>query len=341
MNTERIWYLLDRLKIHHILFWMAYYAFWIQAYRAAYKNINDLYIVTAVYLVFNAANYYTITYWVTPRFYNRRQYGRFFIWLVIIIVLASAGLALSLIGTMKLVGIDYQFAFSALFLYVLMSNITILGAATALKQLMARFRADRVEKVAREKHVEAELQYLKAQVNPHFLFNAINSVYFLIKKDPDKASETLIKLSDLLRFQLYDCSDETIPIEKELEYIGNYIALEKLRKGERVTVEYTQEGNLSGFPIAPFMLIPFLENAFKFISNYTDRQNLIRITLRRGETFFQATFFNMYENLPRNEVGGIGLKNVTRRLELLYPDYTLNVHDENETYSVTLTIPLT
>jgi LytS/YehU family sensor histidine kinase len=202
------------------------------------------------------------------------------------------------------------------------------------------FRADRTEAAVRGKRIEAELQYLKAQVNPHFLFNAINSVYFLIKKDPEKASETLIKLSDLLRFQLYDCSSDTIGIDQELVYLENYMALEKLRRGERVTVEYRREGELRGFQLAPLMLIPFLENAFKFVSSHTDRPNIIRVVLSREGEMFRASFFNTYEKLQRNGVGGIGLKNVTRRLELLYPKYTLDVRDEHDTYSVTLTIPL-
>jgi len=151
----------------------------------------------------------------------------------------------------------------------------------------------------------------------------------------------LIKLSDLLRFQLYDCSDEKIPFEKELEYLQNYIALEKLRKGERVKVEYTAEGQLGGFQIAPFLLIPFLENAFKYVSNYADYANTIRVELFRTHDRFTARFFNTHENLPRNTVGGIGLKNVKRRLELLYPDqYELTIEEKPDTYFVTLSLKI-
>jgi len=340
MNTERLWHLLDRFKVHHILFWIAYYVFWVQIYRSLYSNVIELYIITGIYGVFNALNFYLISYWVVPQFYKRRRYLIALLLFAGIVLAASAGLGFSLLGFMSIRHVDKFISPSAMFYYGIISNLTIFGVASGLKQMMAHFRADRAEAAARSKHVEAELQYLKAQVNPHFLFNAINSVYFLIRKDPEKASETLIKLSDLLRFQLYDCSADTIGIDQELVYLENYMALEKLRRGERVTVEYQREGELRGFQLAPLMLIPFLENAFKFVSSHTDRPNIIRVVLSREDTIFRASFFNTYEKLQRSDVGGIGLKNVTRRLELLYPGYTLDVRDERDTYSATLTIPL-
>jgi len=340
MNTERLWYLLDRLKVHHILFWICYYFFWVQVYRSMYTNIMELYIVTGIYLVFNSANFYLVSYWVVPQFYKTRRYVISLLLFVGILLAASVGLSVSLNAFMWFREVNKAIPVSAMFYYGVISNLTIFGVASGLKQMMGHFRADRTEAEARGTRIEAELQYLKAQVNPHFLFNAINSVYFLIKKDPDKASETLIKLSDLLRFQLYDCSANTIGIDQELVYLENYMALEKLRRGERVTVEYHREGELRGFQLAPLILIPFLENAFKFVSSHTDRPNIIRVVLSREDTTLRASFFNMYEKLQRNDVGGIGLKNVTRRLELLYPKYTLDVKDERDTYSVTLTIPL-
>jgi two-component system LytT family sensor kinase len=340
MNTERFWFWLDKLKLHHLLFWTAYYIFWVLMYQSMYQNLFSVGLVTAVYLLFNAACFYSISYWVGPRFYNHRRYVLALLLFVMIAIATSIGLAFSLIQTMHVLGATYPFQFSMVMGYAIISNITVLVIATGLRQLLGRFRADRNTATVRRKQVEAELQYLKAQVNPHFLFNAINSVYFLIKKDPDLASETLIKLSDLLRFQLYDCSEDTIPIEQEREYLENYMALEKLRKGDRVTLDYRAEGDLHGFRIAPLVLIAFLENAFKFVSNYTDRENIIRVILWREDTQFRASFYNTYEPHPPAEVGGIGIRNVKRRLELLYPDHTFVVSHEHDSYTVTLTIPL-
>jgi two-component system, LytTR family, sensor kinase len=340
MNTERFWFWLDRLKLHHLLFWTVYYLFWVSMYRATYPSIFAVCAVTAVYLVFNATCFYSISYWVGPKFFNRRRYFLALVFFVLIILGTALGLAYALVQVMHWLGMDYPFPVANLLGYTAISNVTILIIALALRQLTGRLRADRNAANVRRKQVEAELQYLKAQVNPHFLFNAINSVYFLIKKDPDLASATLIKLSDLLRFQLYDCTEDSIPIEKEREYLENYMALETLRKGARVTLDYRPEGDLHGFHIAPLVLIAFLENAFKFVSSYTDRENVIRVILRREEKLFHASFYNTYEPLPPATVGGIGIRNVMRRLELLYPDYTLDVQHEHGSYTVTLTIPL-
>src|SRR5262249_11287579 len=159
-------------------------------------------------------------------------------------------------------------------------------------------------------------------------------------KDPDQAAETLIKLSDLLRFQLYDCSDDRIPIEKELDYVRNFIELEKLRRGTRVKVCFESEGQLAGFRLAPFLLIPFLENAFKFVSKHPSEPNEIRVKLTRFDGMFTALFYNTHDSQPRdNTVGGIGLKNVRRRLELTYPGrHQLTIQPKPDTFLVTLSV---
>jgi sensor histidine kinase YesM len=327
-----------RMKAHHVLFWVAYVVFWVNFFRGAY-DFRAVVINTLFYAVFNGAAFYIIGYLLFPRYLYRRRYGIFFALLVMVVLVSSAGLGTVLYMVMKGIDVPYEVRFSAAFTYALTAICTTVGLLTAAKLVVEKIRSDINVRHLDRQRLETELQYLRAQVNPHFLFNAINSVYFLIRKDPDKASETLIKLSDLLRFQLYDCTDEKIPIEKELEYIQNFIELEKLRKGNKVTVNYREEGMLSGFPIAPFMLIPFLENAFKFISNHSDKRNEISISLARQNGQFTATFFNTCERAPKNSVGGIGLKNVKRRLDLIYPgSYQLTVDEKNDTYCVTLSL---
>ncbi|WP_159453755.1 sensor histidine kinase [Ohtaekwangia koreensis] len=322
-----------RYKVHHILFWVIYFVFWLSFYQRVYP-FNLVFINTVLYTVFNASAFYTIVYFLLPKFLNKQRYALFFLSTALALIIFSGMLATGLYLNMTGVPEMYKFNFGQAFVYGFMSTFSMVCMLGGAKLIRDKILSER-------QRLETELQYLKAQVNPHFLFNAINSVYFLIKKDPDKASETLIKLSDLLRFQLYDCSDEKIPVEKELEYIQNYIALEKIRKGDRVHVEYSSEGMMSGFLIAPFMLIPFLENAFKYVSNYPDFANTIRVKLLRTDSQLVVTFFNTHENLPRNTVGGIGLKNVKRRLELLYPDqYQLAIEEKPGTYSVTLSLKI-
>jgi two-component system LytT family sensor kinase len=320
-----------RYKLHHILFWIFYFVFWLSIYSRSYP-FPLLLVNTTLYAVFTAASFYLIIYVLLPRYLNKRRYLAFFSLSTIVLVVFSAMLGAGLYWNMHDYVTQYKIQYVQTSLYGFISIFSMVCMLGGAKMFSDRLRSER-------QRLEAELRYLKAQVNPHFLFNAINSVYFLIKKDPDKASETLIKLSDLLRFQLYDCSDEKIPVEKELDYIQNYIELEKIRKGARVKVEYSCEGNMSGFLIAPFMLIPFLENAFKYVSNYADYANVIRVKLVRTETEFLATFMNTHENVQRSEVGGIGLANVKRRLELVYPNqHHLRIDEQRDTYTATLSL---
>jgi two-component system LytT family sensor kinase len=343
MDAEKqtLWGTLYKFKIHHVLFWIGYYAFWIFFYRQYYPSITPLIFNTTVYSVFNATAFYFTAYYLFPRFLYKNHYARFFFYFGALIFILSLGLTLCLYFIFRGYSPEIAPNIPSLFQISFLSIVTMAGVMCAIKLITDKIKFDSTNRKMDKQRLESELQYLKAQVNPHFLFNAINSVYFLIKKNPDQAAETLIKLSDLLRFQLYDCSDEKIAIEKEIDYLNNFIALEKIRKGDKVKVDFVQHGNLSGFHIAPFMLIPFFENAFKYVSNYNQEENRISIELKRQDNLFTARIVNTTDNVMKNGVGGIGLKNVQRRLELLYPDkHQLRLRDEDGCYSVLLSLTI-
>ncbi|GIL22829.1 MAG: hypothetical protein BroJett042_13420 [Bacteroidota bacterium] len=198
---------------------------------------------------------------------------------------------------------------------------------------------ERMRQVEMEK-LNTELAYLRAQINPHFLFNSINTIYFQIDKQNTAARETLEKFSEMLRYQLYECAEASIAIEKEIQYLKNYMTLQKLRLGKRHEVVLEAEAALKDFFIPPLVLIPFVENAFKHVSHFTDKTNTIRMALSRVGNTLQFTSVNTTDNSYKAEPGGIGLKNVTRRLDLLYGDrYKLEIKTEAEKFSVTLLIP--
>jgi two-component system, LytTR family, sensor kinase len=336
----KFWNTLYRFKAHHVLLWIAYFAFWMVYYGPYYPSKLGLFKVTCLFF-FNAGSFYIIGYYLFPRYLYKRKYLLFALWSIVIVLLFSSGLAISVYQIFSRVMPELVSNRVALFQLSLLSIITMSGPLSTIKLVIDKVKLDKITCQLDQQWLESELQYLKAQVNPHFLFNAINSVYFLIKKNPDVAAETLIKLSDLLRFQLYDCSGEHIPIEKEMEYLKNFIDLEKIRKGERIKVEVTKEVGLSGFHIAPFLLITFLENTFKHVSTYSDKENEISIQFKREGDKFIASFVNTADNLKQSEVGGIGLKNVTRRLELLYPTkHKLDVKEEPGVFSVHLSITI-
>jgi two-component system, LytTR family, sensor kinase len=189
--------------------------------------------------------------------------------------------------------------------------------------------------------LNTELEYLKAQLNPHFLFNSINTIFFQIDKHNTEARETLAKFSDMLRYQLYECNGNTIAIEKEIQYLKNYVELQRLRKDENYHVEFLVADSVAHFSVPPLLLMPFIENAFKHVSNFTDRKNEIKITLSKMHQSLHLTVINTIDLHTAQETGGIGLKNVQRRLELLYPNrYALKIKKEENSYQVTLTLEL-
>lgn len=199
---------------------------------------------------------------------------------------------------------------------------------------------EQMRKIEVEK-LNTELEYLRAQINPHFLFNSINTIYFQIDKQNQAARETLGKFSDMLRYQLYECTGNEIAIEKEVQYLQNYVALQKLRVNENYTVNFTIGPDLKNFRIPPLLLIPFVENAFKHVSHFTDKKNEITISLAKVDDQVDLKVTNSTENTPTGEVGGIGLKNVTRRLDLIYGErYSLAIKNHSQTYSVSLEIPV-
>ncbi|MFW5687691.1 MAG: sensor histidine kinase [Bacteroidota bacterium] len=333
-----------KYKIHHLLLWAVYYVGWIQVYKGYYENLSDLMLVTLVYGTAHASLYYSSQYVLIPRFWKKGQPLRF--------IMAFVGFLMGSVLFMYLairtiLGDIFDQAFGGnhfpWLVFFALSNIFWVSVMLSIKMLIDNYRNQRANERKEKERLESELQYLKAQVNPHFLFNTINSVYVLIGQDPQKASETLIKLSDLLRAQLYDFSGERIPIEQEISYLENYIELEKLRKGKKLVFTFEKDENLINFNIAPLVLVPFLENCFKHISSFTDQNNIIKVTLGRENGSLVAAFFNtrdQYSGMPV-QPGGIGLKNVRRRLELLYPNaHALSISDMPDSYKVTLSLKI-
>ncbi|WP_422080020.1 sensor histidine kinase [Ulvibacterium sp.] len=200
--------------------------------------------------------------------------------------------------------------------------------------------------------LRSELDFLKAQINPHFLFNGINSIYHLIGEDNTLAKNTLLQFSGLLRYQLYDCSVNYISLEKELGYLKNYITIEKVRKGEDAIFTFTipkieENPDVRKYKIAPLLISPFLENAFKYLSHHSDKEkNHITLELAIQENgFLNMKLSNTFDDtfkIKKDSTGGIGLENVKRRLNLLYPNekHRLQITSQKNRFLVDLKLDL-
>ena len=230
-------------------------------------------------------------------------------------------------------------------IYVIPFFIMGIGAAIRIfnDQIKTRLAMETLQK----EKAKTELDFLKAQINPHFIFNYLNTIYFQINKENQTARTTLLKFSELLRYQLYECNTEKISIEKEVAYLENYIDLQRLRYSENYIIDFQKTPSVfpPHFEIPPLIVVPFVENAFKYVSNHADKLNEIEIQLDRDDTFFTCYVRNttepVREKMPTVN-GGIGLQNVKRRLDLLYQpnDFELKIEDNATDFIVFLKLKI-
>ncbi len=188
---------------------------------------------------------------------------------------------------------------------------------------LRRFRQQQVE--LSQQKLTTELRYLRAQINPHVLFNGINSVYHLIDKQPDRAKQTLLTFSNLLRYQLYECQADRVPLDKELAHLTDYITLEETRKGEDAIIAWDVQDHDPAGQIALMLLQPFVENAFKHLSHHENpERNRLDLSLAIDQGVLSLNVENTVpiadKPKPATAEGGVGLANVRRRLQLIYPD---------------------
>jgi LytS/YehU family sensor histidine kinase len=212
------------------------------------------------------------------------------------------------------------------------------------RALVEYFNEKDQKKELEKKNLQSELGLLRSQINPHFLFNTLNNIDALIRKDPERASEILIKLSVQMRYMLYDSNIDKISLVSELEFIKDYMILQRLRIKNDHAVLLRVTGNPEGISISPMLFISFIENAFKHCTNKEqDGAIQINISVEEGKRLcFRATNIFDPENIVNKDAtGGIGLDLVKRRLDLIYAGkYALDTQQENNLYSVNLTINL-
>ncbi|WP_310556014.1 histidine kinase [Flavobacterium sp.] len=210
-----------------------------------------------------------------------------------------------------------------------MDTVFILVASISFKQYSVSEKLREKQQLLEKEKLETELNFLKAQINPHFLFNTLNNIYALAIKKSDQTPDVVIKLSKLLRFVLYETKATRIAINKEIQFLNDYIELEKIRYNNRLKIEFNYKIDSDSATIVPLLLIPFVENAFKHGASETISKGFIKIQLKveNNELFFQVD--NTFEYVSENEIrDGIGLKNLKRQLELMYPGFVLNTATE-------------
>jgi len=216
-------------------------------------------------------------------------------------------------------------------------------SAVAVRLIIDKIRFMQYLATVEKEKSKNELDFLKAQFNPHFLFNSINSIYGHIEKSNGTARSMLLTFSEMLRYQLYECNVDSINIDKEVNYIRNYVLLQQARKEDTLVVNLKICKSVQGFTIAPLLFIAFIENAFKYVSDSETSENRVDIVLDRKDNELSFRTFNTKNASNGVAIGhkGIGIANVKRRLELMYPGkHTLVIKDGHDFHEVQLNLTL-
>jgi len=287
---------------------------------------------------------YINLHYLLPRFLVTGKYLKYFLY-----VLASVAGYLVMQALFDIFLYGYvlgpmrQNSFWETISYNFFSTIWYIGLMVALKLSIDWYEQKRtLEKTVIEK-LQAEVNYLRAQVNPHFLFNVLNNLYSLTLKKSEAAPDVVLKLSEMMEYMLYESNDKYVPLEKEITYLSNYIELEKMRYGDHADIQFSVEGDAQGLTIAPLLLLPLVENAFKHGVSKSATKAWLHCKIKVEGTRLMINVNNSKQVLTSHNQnkGGIGLSNLKQRLLLLYPDkYLLQIKDQTNQFDIELQIQM-
>ncbi len=304
------------------------------------KILNAAILLFFYWLVVNINYQYLI-----PRFLNKKKLAFYGLLLIIVAgILAPLRSALFVIITEIFdSSAHYDFGEGVAGVFLTLIIVSLVSAGLKIFSDWLTYTRDKSE--MDKQNMQSELKFLRSQVNPHFLFNTLNSLYALTLKKSDQAPEIVIKLSEMMRYMLYECNEAYVPLQKEINYLKNYIELERLRHGSHIDIKLNITGEVTQQRIAPLLFIPFIENSFKHgISKKID-DGFVHVDLRIGHDEIALQVENskapVLPNPERKISGGIGLVNVKRRLKLIYPElHELEITDAPHKFNIQLTLEL-
>jgi two-component system, LytTR family, sensor kinase len=331
--------------VYHSLFWILYYLFICAIFYTAY-GFHDVsfYIQISAFMPVSAALAYINIYALIPAYLYRRKY--FFYALSLILALFAMTYADQLIKIFYIhlgykiytytSGLDFKSLFTGA-----VDLLYLAGFTTGIKLSKDWIQNQQLMKEKEKHYLETELNFLKTQIHPHFFFNTLNNLYSLTLKKSDQAPEVVLKLSALMSYMLYESNAAKVSLNKEITYLQNYLDLEKLRFGQRLSVSFEIEGQIDEVNIPPMILILFVENSFKHGVKNNINKIIIEIFLKVEGAYLYFGIKNpIGENVSRENTG-IGLKNARRRLELLYADnYQLDISEKDNEFIVSLKMPV-
>ncbi len=342
----------------HLAFWLAYglYDGYLNAPLSgtsyAHLSFGDRmllgYSAELLVLAFKVPTTYFVLYWLVPRYFRTKNLTE------LLLSLAVVTMAATLFSQWLWMEVIYPHVYQVSspepvatfarklfrFLWSSIDILLLLSVASALKFFRLRQIAAERERQLVEEKLQSELSFLRSQTNPHFLFNTLNNLYHLARKRSEDTPDAILKLSDMLRFMLYECATPSIRISQEIKVIRDYLELERLRYGERLQADFQVEVDDESQAISPLLLLPFVENAFKHGASESRGEAWVRIFLKvkNGRLDFRVENAKSVGDAEIKD--GLGLKNVKRQLELLYPEHDLTIDSQGDTFSADLKISL-
>jgi two-component system LytT family sensor kinase len=303
------------------------------------KDAGNFYMAFAVQNLMRALLFYVNAYFLIPKLAYARRFGQYFIALLVTFCLLTAWNRF----IYSLLTPGLHFRIWSYVLFELPIFIFFVMGSTAFRVIADRIREQQRVKEKETENLKTELSFLRSQVSPHFMFNVLNNMVALARKKSDLLEPSLIKLSSLLRYMLYETDEDKVLLEKEIEYLKSFIELQAQRFGKNVDINATFEPVPDGFVIEPMLLIPFVENAFKHGTGLVDKARIdIRLKMEASQlNFCVRNRYNETTEWEKDKTSGIGLTNVKRRLNLLYPNsHSLLITKEDGWFSILLKLNL-
>lgn len=328
----------------HILFWITFIL-------SLSADVSGLYLTSKMrFFIFvfgktavQAALVYINILVLFPAYFKKKKYFLYTFFVLLITLLAGYGNMQLEVNVSSNITFESHFAHFQFFLSQLGMAARYIVISFLLKITVDYYmQKETIKKIELEK-ANAELNFLKAQVNPHFLFNTLNNLYALILQKSDKSGEAVLKLADIMKYILAEGKEDKVLLQKEIDLLYNYTELERLRK-PNAEITFNTSGNTTNSFITPLLLLPLVENSFKYGLNSVTKNGFVRITITAHNTMLNVTVENNVPPVSNNDALqslGLGIENVKRRLELLYPgNYDLTIENRGDSFFVNLKLQL-
>jgi sensor histidine kinase YesM len=338
-----------RLFFFHLSFWLVYISFFLYEIGPRHPNEKIDWIRVSLIAITHIFFTATITYfnylYLVPKYLIQKKLGLYFLFFIIsFLLILSLNISSSFLINDWLKHFPEHFSASRFIVLVGANMLFIVIFVSSLGFAFERFELESKQKALENERLSAEINFLKAQINPHFLFNTLNNLYYLAYTQSENTTEVISKLSQMMRYMIYESNHDRVRLSQEIEYMENYISLEKLRLNNNIPIHFHIHGTHREVMVAPLILITFLENAFKHGAgnNLSDAWIEIGLEIQEHSILFQIKNSKPEKmKIIQPEKSGIGLQNVKRRLELTYPEkYKLLTQDEPQFYSIELTLDL-